>query len=156
MNIVFVTENQKRINELIDRYEKETRKMLECPIDDILMLTEKRASIAEEITKLDNAVKAECADNPAALAAYTNKSDRSDLTGELTEIFDLRQEFNSIAFRVQSLDLQIKERITMIRDELIVKIKKNNAGQNAKAAKYAVAGLSDGGNAFIPENKKRI
>lgn len=34
------------------------------------------------------------------------------------------------------------------------KIKKNNSGQNAKAAKYAGAGLSGGKKFFFPENKK--
>lgn len=156
MNAGFITENQKRINSLMSRYEEITRKLLDCSIDDILILTEKRQSISSEITKLDNQIKNVCADSPEALSAYLNKCDRSELTEGLQEIFDLRQEFNGMAFRVAALDPEIKERINMLRDELVIKIKKNNSGQNAKAAKYAKAGAQTGSNFFVPENKKLI
>lgn len=156
MDIEFVTENQKRINKLISQYEKITRKLLDCDVDDILILTEKRKSISQEITKLDNQIRNECSETPKALEAYLNKCDRSELTDELKHIFDLRQEFNGIAFGISSMDPEIIERINLIRDDLVLKIKKNNSGQNAKAAKYAKTGISDGSNFFVPENKKLI
>lgn len=156
MNVELVTENQKRINKLISRYEELTRKLLDCEVDDILILTEKRKGLSSEITKLDSQIKNEFAENTQALEAYQNKCDRSSLPDELRQVFDLRQEFNSIAFRISSMDPEIKERISLLRDELVVKIKKNNSGQNAKAAKYAKAGVSSGSNFFVPENKKLI
>ena len=156
MDIEFVTENQKRINKLISQYEKITRKLLDCDVDDILILTEKRKGISQEITKLDNQIRNECSEIPKALEAYLNKCDRSELTDDLKQVFDLRQEFNGIAFGISSLDPEIIERINLIRDDLVIKIKKNNSGQNAKAAKYAKAGMSGGSNFFVPENKKLI
>ncbi|MCI7803797.1 MAG: hypothetical protein MR503_01800 [Oscillospiraceae bacterium] len=156
MDIEFVTENQKRINKLLSQYEKITRKLLDCDVDDILILTEKRKGISQEITKLDNQIRNECSETPKALEAYLNKCDRSELTDDLKQVFDLRQEFNGIAFGISSMDPEIIERINLIRDDLVLKIKKNNSGQNAKAAKYAKAGMSDGSNFFVPENKKLI
>lgn len=156
MDIEFVTGNQKRINKLMGKYEEVTRKLLNCSADDILILTEKRQSISSAITMLDDQIKNECADTPDALSAYLNKCDRSRLMDELKIVFDLRQEFNGMAFRIASLDPEIRERISMLKDELVVKIKKNNSGQNAKAAKYAKSGMLSGNNLFIPENKKLI
>lgn len=156
MDIEIVTGNQKRINKLISRYEEITRKLLDCEVDDILILTEKRKAISLEITKLDSQIKNELAESPEALAAYQNKCDRSELSDELKPVFDMRQEFNGIAFRISSMDPEIKERISLLRDELVVKIKKNNSGQNAKAAKYAKAGISSGNSFYVPENKKLI
>ena len=45
------------------------------------------------------------------------------------------------------MEPQITERIIILKNDLMNKIKKNNSGQNAKAAKYAGAGLS-GGKSF--------
>lgn len=156
MDIEFVTETQKRINKLISRYEEITRKLLDCEVDDILILTEKRKGISQEITNFDNQIRNECAETPEALSAYLNKCDRGELSDELKQIFDLRQEFNGYAFRIQSMDPEIRERINLLRDDLVVKIKENNSGHNAKAAKYAKAGVSSGSDLFVPENKKLI
>lgn len=156
MNTDFITENQVRINNLMEKYEDCTRRLIECPVDDILILTEKRQSISEEISVLDAQIKTECEEAPEALNAYLNKCNRSELSEELTAVFDLRQEFNAIAFRVSSMDPEIKERIDILREELIEKIKKNNSGQSAKAAKYAQVGMPSNGNLFFPENKKKI
>ncbi|MCM1227778.1 MAG: hypothetical protein NC320_10235 [Clostridium sp.] len=156
MNTDLIKEIQVRINNLMKKYEDNTRKLLECPIDDVLILTENRQSISKEISKLDSQIKQECAENEKALNAYTNKCGRNELSEELQAVFDLRQEFNAIAFRVSEMDPEITERISIMRDELICKIKKNNSGQNAKAAKYAQVGMPTGDNLFFPENKKRI
>lgn len=156
MDIEIVVENQKRINALMSKYEEATRKMIDCPIDDILPLTEKRQSISKEVSKLDIQIKDECCNTPEALSAYKNKCVRDELADSFKQIFDLRQNFNAIAFAITSLEPEIRGRIMILRDELIDKIKENNSGQVAKAAKYVNAGLSGGENLFIPENKKMI
>lgn len=156
MNTDLITQTQARINNLMKKYEDNTRKLLVCPIDDVLILTENRQSISKEISKLDSQIKQECAESEETLNAYMNKCERDDLSEELKAIFDLRQEFNAIAFRISEMDPEITERISIIRDKLICKIKKNNSGQNAKAAKYAQVGMPTGDNLFFPENKKRI
>lgn len=71
-------------------------------------------------------------------------------------VFDLRQKFNSIAFRVSGMEPQITERIIILKNDLMNKIKKNNSGQNAKAAKYAGAGLSGGKKFFIFLKIKKV
>ena len=156
MDIKKITQLQKRILNLMEKYEAVTRKLLDCETDDILMLTEKRKNIWYETSKLDEQVKIECGDDAQAISAYKNECDRGSLPQELFEVFDLRQQLNAIIFRVKALDPEINERIAIIRDNLIVKIKKNNSGQNAKAAKYANAARPTGKNVFFPENKKMI
>lgn len=156
MDIELILNNQKRIINLMRKYEDTTKKLIDCPIDDILILTEKRKSISSEVTLLDNQAKCECAENDMAFAAYINECNRSELSEDLKKIFDMRQELNGIVFRIKAIDPEIKERTEILRDELIDKIKKNNSGQNAKAAKYAAAGFGAGGNLYIPKNKKMI
>ncbi len=156
MDIEIIIETQKRINILMSKYEEVTRKMLDCSVDDILPLTEKRQSIVNEVIVLDVQVKNECGENSEVLSAYKNKCIRDDLPDSFKQIFDLRQDLNAITFRINSLEPEIKGRIEIIRDDLLEKIKKNNSGQNAKASKYAGAAVSGGGNIFIPENKKTI
>lgn len=155
METDLIIERQKKINILMQKYEDLTRKLLDCPVDDILMLTEKRKRISEEITVHDTFIKNECTNNDELISAYKNNCEREMLPEEFVEVFDLRQQFNSMAFRVSALDPEIKERIELLKNELVDKIKKNNSGQNAKAAKYASVGMSSG-KIFIPENKKRI
>lgn len=156
MDIKNIVQLQKRMLKLMEKYEATTRKLLDCETDDILMLTEKRKNISAETAKLDEMARLECGDDEQALGAYTNKCDRGSLPEELFEVFDMRQQLNAVVFRVKTLDPEVTERISMIRDNLIVKIKKNNSGQNAKAAKYANAARPYGKNIFIPENKKLI
>lgn len=156
MDIKVITEKQKQINELMIKYENITRKMIDCPVDDILGYTEKRQILSESISEIDNQIINMCNDSPLILAAYKNKCDRSELDIDTIKVFDLRQEFNSSAFRVSAMESQITERIVILKSDLMNKIKKNNLGQNAKAAKYAGAGISGGKNLFFPENKKSI
>lgn len=157
MDIELVLDNQRRIINLMKKYEDITKKLLDCPIDDILMLTEKRKSISQEVTVLDNQAKKECSENKQAIEAYTNKCNRSELSQDLQEIFDRRQELNGIVFRIKTLDPEITERIELLRAEIVGKIKKNNVGQNAKAAKYAAAAMPPpSGKLYIPKNKKMI
>jgi len=88
--------------------------------------------------------------------AYSNMCDRSILSEDGKVIFDLRLKFKSIAVRIQEMEQEITERISIEKDKLLIKIKENNSGQNAKAAKFFTAGMTNGGNMFFPENKKRI
>lgn len=156
MDTEFIKESQKKINSLMTDYECLTRDLLECDDDDILALTQKRQTIIEKILELDDKIKRNCSDNALALAAYLNKCERNGIPDYLLEIFDLRQEFNAMAFRVKNAEPEIIERISILRGEMMEKIKKNNSGQNAKAAKYAGVGMPSDKAVFISENKKQI
>ena len=156
MDINLIIEKQEQINKLMVKYENITKQMLDCPVDDILGYTEKRQTLSEIITELDKQISDECIDSPTISAAYKNKCARNELDESEMRVFDLRQKFNSIAFRVSGMEPQITESIIILKNDLMNKIKKNNSGQNAKAAKYAGAGLSGGKKFFFPENKKSI
>ncbi len=156
MNTEFITESQKKINRLMSIYEETSQKLLDCSVDDIPLLMQKRQNIMEETAQLDHRIKLECSDEPEALSAYLNKCSREGLSDELAEIFELRQEFNAIGFRVKNLDPEIMQRFVAFRDEAMEEIKKNNSGHSAKAAKYGQLKMPDTKKVFIPENKKQI
>lgn len=155
-NLKKIIDNQEKINELTEKYENCTRKLLSCSVDEIPGFVDKREVLLKKIGALDNEILDLCEENSQEYLAYKNICDRSELPDELKEVFDLRQQFNSSAARIQDMEPEIKERIAIERDRLLEKIKKNNSGQNAKAAKYFNAGLSQGKNIYFPENKKRI
>lgn len=155
-NIEKIIENQKKLLILIQKYEDKTRSLLECDIDEIESLVNARGSIIERIDELTNEILSICNDDSFEYFAFKNKCERDDLPDNIKEIFDLRQEFNSYAIRARNMDPEIIEKININRDSLLIKIKENNSGQTAKAAKYFSAGLSQGQNIYFPENKKKI
>lgn len=155
-NIEKIVNYQKKINELMKKYEDITRKMLDCSFDDILAYTESRAEISRKADRLNSEILEVCEESSPEYEAYKHLCGRSELPDEIKEIFDLRLEFKSIAVRVQSMEPEITQRISIRKEKLLVKIKENNSGQNAKAAKFFNAGLSNGGKVFFPENKKTI
>lgn len=132
MDINFIIEKQEQINKLMVKYENITKRMLDCPVDDILGYTEKRQTLSEIITELDKQISDECIDSPIISAAYKNKCARNELDESGMRVFDLRQKFNSIAFRVSGMEPQITERIIILKNDLMNKIKKNNSGQKRK------------------------
>lgn len=155
-NIEKIIENQKKLLILIQKYEDKTRLLLACDIDEIEDLVNSRESIINRIDELTKEIISLCSESSLEYLAFKNKCEREDLPENIKEIFDLRQEFNGYAMRAHNMDPEIIEKISINRDLLLKKIKENNAGQTAKAAKYFSAGLSQGQNIYFPENKRKI
>ncbi|MGN1482013.1 hypothetical protein [Porcipelethomonas sp.] len=151
-----IIENQKKINSFMEKYEDYTRKLLGCSIDDITKYINAREELISKIDISNKEILSLCEENSFEYMAYKNLCGRGELPDTYTEIFDLRQNFNSILARVKSMEPEIIERITIEREKVLKKIKENNSGQNAKAAKFFNAGISSGQNMFFPENKKQI
>ncbi len=157
-NIEEITVNQKQINDLMREYEDLSRKLLSCEVDDIMPVIQKRERISVIITGLSNKITELCSEDKTGneIAAYKNSCLRSDLPEEMLPIFDLRQEFNSIAFRVKNIDAEATERIEYEKEKLIKKIKDNNNGQNAKASKFLNGGMTMGQDVYFPKKQKII
>lgn len=155
-NIKKIIHIQKILLVLIKKYENKTRQLLDCDIDKISELVNSRESILNRIGVLSREILKYCDRNSLEYKAFKNKCSRGELPEELTEIFDLRQEFNIYGARAHSMEPEIIERIQIIKDELLVKIKENNSGVTAKAAKYYNSGFDQGKNFYFPENKKKI
>lgn len=157
-NIAEITEYQKEINRLMEKYEEYSRELLVCEVDDITSYIEKRQNISEKVTALSNSINAWCAadETGMCMAAFRNSCGRSEVPDELKQVFDLRQEFNGIAFRIKNLDVAIVERIEIEKDMLIKKIKDNNSGQNAKASKYMSGIVDVGKDVYFPKREKKI
>ncbi|MGN0620315.1 MAG: hypothetical protein ACI4I9_00470 [Porcipelethomonas sp.] len=157
-NIAEITDYQAKINKLMLEYEGISRKLLECTIDEIPVLIKNREDLSVSITAMSDRINVLCSEDETgmALSAYKNSCLRSELSDELKQIFDLRQEFNSIAFRIKNLNYEITGRIELEKNKLLEKIIENNNGQNAKAAKYLNGGMTTGKNIYFPKNKKLI
>ena len=155
-NIKKIIHIQKILLVLIKKYENKTRQLLDCDIDKISELVNSRESILNRIGVLTREILKYCDRNSLEYKAFENKCNRGELPEELTEIFDLRQEFNIYGARAHSMEPEIIERIQIIKDDLLKKIKENNSGVTAKAAKYYNSGFDQGKNFYFPENKKKI
>ena len=155
-NIKKITHIQKILLVLIKKYENKTRQLLDCDIDKISVLVNSRGSILNRIEVLSKEILKYCDADSLEYQAFKNKCSRGELPEQLKEIFDLRQEFNIYGVRAHNMEQEIIERIQIKREELLEKIKENNSGATAKAAKYYNAGLNQGKNFYFPENKKRI
>lgn len=155
-NIKKITDIQQKLIVLIKKFEEKSKQLLECDIDEIANLVNSRQSIIDRIIFLSNEIYKLCDEDSLQRLAFENKCDRSSLSEEEKEIFDLRQEFNIYAVRAHNMDSEIIGRIQIYKDKLLVKIKQNNSGVTAKAAKYYNAGLSQGKNLYFPENKRKI
>lgn len=155
-NINKIIHIQKILLVLIKKYENKTRQLLDCDIDEIPKLVNSRESILNRIGSLTREILKYCDRNSLECRAFENKCSRGELPEELTEIFDLRQEFNIYGARAHSMEPEIIERIKIIKDDLLIKIKENNSDVTAKAAKYYRSGLNQGKNFYFPENKKKI
>lgn len=155
-NLEKIVNNQKKINELMSKYEEITRKLIECEIDEILSLVDKRNDIALKISRLNNEILSCFDENSVEYMAYKNTCSRDELSDELKIFFDLRQTFYKFAVQIQSMNPEITERIKIEKDKLLKKIKDNNSGQTAKAAKFYNAGFSQGDKLFFPKNNRRI
>lgn len=155
-NIKKIIHIQKILLILIKKYESKTRQLLDCDVDKISELVSSRGSILNRIGVLSRETLKYCDVNSLEYQAFTNKCSRGELPDELKEIFDLRQEFNIYGARAHSMDPEIIERIQITREDLLKKIKENNSGVTAKAAKYYNSGFDQGKNFYFPENKKKI
>ena len=155
-NIEKITDIQKKLIILIKKYEDSTRKLLDCDIDDITNLVATRGNVLKRIDELTKAVNFLARDDSRIIPAFTNQCERNSLPSELQEIFDLRQEFNIYAVRAHEMEPEIIERIQMTKEMLMKKIRENNSGSTAKAAKYYNAGLTQGENFYFPKNNKKI
>ena len=146
----------KNVTELLDEYESITRCLLECDIDDITSYVEKRQHIVEKIDVVTKRIHENIGDDQQAMDAFRNICSISELPDELKEIFELRQQMNVHLWHIHEIEIQVTDRIRIEKENLLKKIKSNNSGQNAKAAKYVNGGLNTGQNVFFPENKKLI
>jgi len=151
-----VIEDQKKLLVLIEKYELKTRELLSCDFDDVTVLVASRQGILDRMEVLRKEILRLCPEGSDEYAAFQNSCDRDSLPDIYKQIFDLRQQFNAYAFRAKTLEPEIIGRLSIHRDKMLVKIKENNSGQTAKAAKFFNTGMSAGNNFYFKENKKQI
>ena len=153
---VLIIQKQQKLLFLITRYEEETMALIDCDIDDVTKHIDERDRIVKLVDVLTKEILKLCPEGSHEYNAFRNSCSRSDLTPEIQQIFDLRQQFNVHKSRACSMDQEIIQRLKNTRDDIVAEIKENNSGQNANAAKFYTSGLSNGENLFFPKNKKEI
>lgn len=155
-NYVLIMQKQQNLLFYVKKYEEETRLLYDCDIDDVEGHVKERERLIKLIDVNTKDILKICPEGSDQYKAFKNSCDRDELSPADQQIFDLRQQFNSYAYKAHALDHEIIERIKHFRDQVKEKIVENNSGQTAKAAKFYGGGLNNGNNLFIPKNKKQI
>ena len=155
-NYVLTIQKQQKLLFLITKYEEESLALLDCDIDDVTEHINERDRIVKLVDVLRREILKLCPKDSPEYKAFNNSCERRELTPELQQIFDLRQQFNTHMTRAHSMDPDIIQRLKDTRDVIVKEIKENNSGQNANAAKFYTNSMSGGKNMFFPKNKKEI
>ena len=154
--IEIITNNQKSLLLLIKNFEARTRELLDCEPEQVTELVAVRQRILDKMAYHNGEILKLCPEGSPEYQAYKNSCDRDSLSEENRQIFDLRQEFNISLNRLRSMDPEIIGRLEITRDQMKEKIRENNSGQSAKAAKFFTPGLDTGQKMYFPENNRKI
>ena len=153
---VLTIQKQQKLLFLITKYEEESEALLDCDIDEVAEHMNERDRIVKLVDVLTKEILKLCPQDTDEYKAFRNSCERSELSPELQQVFDLRQQFNTHMTRACSMDPDIIQRLKDTRDDIVSEIKENNSGQNANAAKFYTNSMSSGKNMFFPKNKKEI
>lgn len=123
-----------------ERYREETEELLSCPVDDMEGHMAMRAQLEGRINDIDADISHVCGEAGEAgkqmMAAVKNSCSRGEISGELAAVFDKAQEIFTVISTVMDTEPQIRQRIDLEKEILLKKIKENNTGVKAQAAKY--------------------
>ena len=153
---VLTIQKQQKLLFLITKYEEESAALLDCDIDEVTEHINERDRIVKLVDVLTKEILKMCPKDSPEYNAFKNSCSRDELSPELQQDFDLRQQFNTHMTRAHSMDPDIISRLKSTRDGIVKEIKENNSGQNANAAKFYTNSMSGGKNVFFPKNKKEI
>lgn len=121
---------------LFSEYELETRAITDCDVDDVEAHVVRRQQLIVEIDGLDAQIEELCGDDKLLAEAVHNRCAHGELSKQQQQVFMAAQEVFAVASRVQTAEERALTRIREERDELQEKIRANNRGMEAQAAKY--------------------
>ncbi|MBO6141497.1 MAG: hypothetical protein J6O40_06855 [Ruminococcus sp.] len=155
-----------KIIELLDEikgklliFEQETIEIMSCDIDDIEPHSNNRLKITKELDKLFGHIELLCSemgeDGDRVRRIIKSSRDLTETAPDEEAIYFKMQELISLLNRIKDSDVQAIDRIELEKDNLLGKIKAENKGAGAKAAKFIV-GTNDGRQKYVGTGGKLV
>lgn len=133
-------------------FEQETIEIMGCDIDDIEAHSNNRVKITRELDKLFGNIELLCSemegDGDRVRRIIKSSRDLTEVAPDEENIYMKMQELVSLLNRIKDSDVQALDRIDLEKNMLLGKIKEENKGAGAMAAKFAV-GTNDGRQKYV-------
>ncbi len=146
------------LKEVLLEYEQLTIEMISCDIDEIEPHSEGRMSLTKKMDKVFDRIDILCSemDNGERVRSIIRSSkDLTEVAPDEEAVYFKTQEVISLINRIKDSDVQVIDRIDLEKTCLLGKIKAENKGTGAKAAKFIV-GTNEGRQKFVGYGGKTI
>lgn len=141
------------------RFEEATNALVTCPFEQIEPNMKKRVSLSGKIDRIYERVYELCdqAPNPKQLRdTVSNRANYADLDSAAQMVFEHAQKIFATVRRTLEMDEQVNARLNAEKDFILMKIRENNLGVEAKAAKFYGGTHAQGKKRYFPDKKTTI
>ena len=125
-----------RKKNLFLQLEEVTGNMSLLQVEELLISTEQRGLLLEEINELDMELKAYYLQDPLLKSAITHSCNKSQLPPQLAELYDISLTVKAIANRILKNDENIKIHLNFEKERILSKIQQLNTSGDVVASKY--------------------
>ena len=154
-----ILETLDMVKEKLLTFERETIEIMGCDIDEIEAHSSNRVKITKELDKLFGHIELLCSemgdDGDRVRRLIKSSRDLTEAAPDEEAIYFKMQELISLLNRIKDSDVQALDRIDLEKAALLGKIKAENTGTGAKAAKFMI-GTNDGRQKYVGTGGKLI
>lgn len=147
-----------KIKDELLKYEQITIDMISCDIDEIEPHSRERMTITGKIDKVFGRIDlllSEMDGGERVRSIIRSSKDLTEIAPDEEKVYFKTQEIVSLIHRIKDSDVQVIDRIDLEKSGLLDKIKEENKGTGAKAAKFMV-GTNEGRQKFVGYGGKMI
>lgn len=116
--------------------EEVTSDMCVLSIEDLVIHTDKRGRLLEEISKIDEEIKLLCDNDTALWDALNHICGRQDLPDELAELFDLSLSIKAVINRILKNEDNIRLHLISEKQRVVEKMENLNMSGTSVAERY--------------------
>ena len=154
-----ILEQLEKIKEKLLVFEQETIEIMGCDIDDIEEHSANRVKITKELDKCFDMIELLCSemgsDGDRVRRLIRSSRDLTETAQDEEAIYFKMQQIISLLNRIKDSDVQAIDRIDLEKNALLGKIRAENKGAGAKAAKFIV-GTNDGRQKYVGTGGKLV
>ncbi len=150
-----VLEILKRVNENLSLMNTYTDNILICSYDDMEENIEKRNVCFESVKKDYEKLNAFRTDENNVFKDIMSFSILK-VPEEYTDVYNERLKMKDLLDSIISKDDLLNEKIKECKEEMLLRIKSLNSGNEAKASKYNMYVNKNSGNIYLPKKNKQI
>jgi hypothetical protein len=162
MEKIYETKILELLDKIKDRllvFEQETIDIMSCDLDEIEAHSENRVKITHELDKIFDHIELLCSEmeeeGDRVRRIIKSSRDLTEVAPDEEAIYFKMQEIGSLINRIKDSDVQAIDRIDLEKDALLGRIKAENTGAGAKAAKFMV-GTDDGSRKYVGTGGKLV